>query len=361
MVWLLAALIAVLLLPSVAERLQFAITRGQERAKAEVAKELLADLPEGVGRLAVVAKSIEPSVVGIETVQIVRQRGFSDEYSQLFPQSGEGSGVIVDEAGYIVTNSHVIDRAAQLTVKLSDGRTIRNAKLVGADPLADLAVLKIDAEGLTAAPWGDSNRLEVGDEVLAVGNPYGLARTVTSGIISAKDRPGVVGSLGHLGFLQTDAAVNPGNSGGPLVNLRGEVVGINTAIFGRSYQGISFAIPSKVAQEVYQRLRETGKVAPRGWLGVAMRDVTDQIAEQYDLEEVRGVQVTAVVTGSPAEDAGIEPGDVILQWNGQKIDQLRDLSLAVVRTEVGSEATVVLLRAGRKVEIAVTVGERPLR
>ena len=364
MTWLLIFLVLLLILPHmaarVAEQVQFAITRGRQRAKAEVARVALQQMPRSSSRFAWVAKKIEPSVVGIETTGLVTDRPFGDEWSHLFPQAGEGSGVIVDEAGYVVTNSHVIEGAAQVTVKLSDGRTVHDVKIVGADLEADLAVLKIEASGLIAAPWGDSGELEVGDEVLAVGNPYRLARTVTAGIISAKGRPGIVGPLVHQEFLQTDAAVNPGNSGGPLVDMNGEVVGINTAIVGQSYRGISFAIPSRLAQDVYKRLKTTGKVEPRGWLGVAMEELGDREAVRLGVEKSHGVAVLVVYAESPAGKAGIEPGDVILKWNGQEIHTPAELSLAVVRTQIGSQATVELLREGRKLELSVEVGQRPL-
>ncbi len=365
MTLILLLLIVLLTLPRVsaylAERIQFAITRGQQRAKAEVAREFLKNMPQSANRFAWVAKKIEPSVVGIVTTRLVAGRPLSDEWFHLFPQSGEGSGVVVDEEGYIVTNAHVIENAAQVTVKLSDGRTIQDVEVVGGpDWEADLAVLKIDVDGLIAAPWGDSDELEVGDEVLAVGNPYRLARTVTAGIISAKGRPGVVGPLAHQEFLQTDAAVNPGNSGGPLVNMNGEVVGINTAIVGQSYRGISFAIPSRVAQEVYRQLRTSGKVKPRGWLGVWMEELTDREAAQLGLDKTYGVEVLAVAVDSPADQAGIRPGDVILRWNGQEIHNPAELSLAVVRAKIGEQGTIELLRNSGNLEIAVTVGPRPV-
>jgi len=358
MTGLLILLVFLLILPHLAERVQFALTRGQQRAKAEVARRELAGMPQSTNRFAWVAKSIEPCVVGIETARLVGRERYDDHWAQLYAQSGEGSGVIVDEAGYIVTNAHVVDPPSRVTVKLSDGRTIAEATVVGADPLADLAVLKIDASGLVAAPWGDSGSLEVGDEVLAVGNPYRLARTVTAGIVSAKDRPGIVGELVHEGFLQTDAAVNPGNSGGPLVNMRGEVVGINLAIVGESYRGISFAIPSNRVREVYRELRATGRVTPRGYLGVGMGDVTEQWALKLGLEEVSGALVTGVDPEAPAERAGIREGDVIVAWNGTKIEDIRGLALAVARSRVGSKASVVVIRGGQRLELTVEVAER---
>jgi len=255
----------------------------------------------------------------------------------------------------------VVDQASRVDVELSDGRTVENVRVVGADPYTDLALLKIDAGPLVAAAWGDSDQLEVGDEVLAVGNPFGLARTVTAGIISAKDRSTET-RAGFHEFLQTDAAVNPGNSGGPLLNLKGEVVGINTAIVGDTYRGVSFAIPSRLAREVYEKLVAAGKI-PRGWLGVemAMHDLTEDEARDLGLDEVRGVVVHRVVADSPAEQAGIQAQDVIVEWNGLEISSPVDLSRAVARTNVGSEAAVVLIRRGRQRELIVEVGERPVQ
>jgi len=358
--WLLIFLVVLLILPYVAERVQFAVTRGRQRARAEVATVALEGMPKSSSRFAWVVKKIEPCVVGIETSSELLGQSFGDEWSYL-PQAGEGSGVIVDEEGYVVTNSHVVEGAMQVTVKLSDGRTIGNVRIVGADPKADLAVLKIEAGGLSAANWGDSDQLEVGDEVLAIGNPYRLARTVTAGIISAKGRPGVVGPLAHQELLQTDAAVNPGNSGGPLVNMDGQVVGINTAIVGQSYRGISFAIPSNLAQRVCERLKTTGKVEPRGWLGVAMEEIDARRAARLRLDKVYGVEVLTVVVDSPADEAGIQRGDVILRWNGQEIHSPAELSLAVVQSEIGSEATVEIIREERRFDVTVKVGMRANR
>jgi serine protease Do len=355
-------LVAVLVLPYLAETLQFAITRGRERAAAEVAKEQLASMPAGTSPFAVVAKAIEPSVVGIVTTQGRRR---DDEWSHLFGDGADrqaealGSGVIVDAAGYIVTNYHVVADAEQIVVKLSEGRAIDEVTLVGEDAASDLAVLKINVPGLVAAKWGDSDKLNVGDQVLAVGSPYGLARTVTAGIISAKGRRGMALGSVYQDFLQTDAAVNPGNSGGPLVNMRAEVVGINTAIYGRAYQGISFAIASNIAQDVCERLRKTGRVE-RGWLGVQLQEIDPRLASRLRLKNTRGALVSAVVAGSPAERAGLQPGDVILQWNGKPINSRDDLPLAVAATPVGKSAKVLLVREGQQMELAVTVGPSPL-
>jgi serine protease Do len=356
----LLGLILLLILPHLAEQVQEAMTRGRLRAEMEAAGDALAKLPDAPNRYRLAAMRISPSVVGIKTVQLVSRPGFGDEWWGQQPfraEAGEGSGVIVDEAGYIVTNYHVISHASKASVQLADGRTIENVKVVGADPHNDLAVLKIDAGKLPAAPWGDSNQLEVGDFVLAVGNPYGLERTVTAGIVSAKDREGTT-ALGPQEFLQTDAAVNPGNSGGPLVNLKGEVVGINTAIYGRAYQGISFAIPSEKAKEVYERLK-TGQKVVRGWLGVQMSELNASLARELGLQQVQGVVVVSVVPDSPAEKAGIQARDVIVQWNGRRIDDPVELSRLVGRAKVGSTVKLQVIRDGQPLDLTVEIGERP--
>lgn len=365
---LLGALILLLLLPSLAEQMQYAITRGRERAQAEVAREELANLPEGVSRLTLAAKAIAPSVVGVNTSRLLRRRQRGDEWSffgrPFGVMEGQGSGVIVDKQGYIITNAHVVEGvaegAAKLAVTLSDGSTVRNVEVVGADPASDIAVLKIEgSDKLVAAPWGDSDKLEVGEQVLAVGSPYALSRTVTAGIISAKERRGLpLPQIAYQDFLQTDAAVNPGNSGGPLVNLKGEVVGINTAIFGDKYQGISFAISSRIAQDVYGRLRAGEKVT-RGWLGVRMQRLTDDLAERMGLPEARGALVADVLPDSPAQEAGIEQGDVIVQWDGKPVHDGDDLRFLAAGSKVGSEIKVLLYRNGQKVEVRVKVAERP--
>ncbi len=364
LVFFLFVAVTVLLLPYVVEQVQFSITRGRARAEAEVARVQLAEFPEHVSRYRLVAKAVEPSVVGIETSRAVaapRQDELSRLFGDRFPRyraEGKGSGVIVDDEGYIITNYHVIDKASEVLVKLSDGRTLRDVTVVGVDPLSDIAVLKVSAHGLVAAPWGDSERLEGGDPVLAVGSPFGLAQTVTAGIVSAKGRRGVVQDINYEDFLQTDAAVNPGNSGGPLVSLQGEVVGINTAIYGPAYLGISFAIPSQIARTVYQSLRQTGTVA-RGWLGVALQSIDDDLVERLGLDDTRGALVTDILPDSPAAAADLRMGDVIVDWNGEPVADPAALSFAVAATRIGSNATVTLIRDGERLEIGVTVAERP--
>jgi serine protease Do len=364
LMWLLVALVLLavvrLHLGALVEEVQYALTRGRERASAELARAQLASLDESSAAFRLVAQSVGPSVVHIDTLR-VRETTSDGEFDWPLPRrlesTGQGSGVIVDAAGYILTNYHVIKSATKVDVRLSDGRTLREARVVGTDPLTDLAVLKIEADGLVAAPWGDSQRLEVGDWVLAVGNPFGLDRSVTAGIVSAKRRRNVVHNMPYQDFLQTDAAVNPGNSGGPLVNLRGEVVGITTAIVGESYQGVGFAIPSDIARTVYERLKSSGYVA-RGWLGISMQEVTPELSTQLQIPR-EGVRIERVV-GGPARRAGLKTGDVILEWNGKKVADPTDLSLLIAATEVNSAAKVTIFRQGQRHTLDVTVGRRDL-
>ncbi|MGA2620607.1 MAG: trypsin-like peptidase domain-containing protein [Thermoguttaceae bacterium] len=363
-VWVLLVLITLLILPTLVEQVEFAVTRGRERAQAEVAQAQLASgRPLTIADYRYVVKAVQRSVVGVKASRIVRgQQG--DELSFLLFGQGprwreqdQGSGVIVDVRGYVITNNHVVDHASQVSVELSDGSQ-HPAKILGIDPGTDLAVLKLDVSGLAAARWGDSAAMEVGDPVLAIGSPFGLAQTVTAGILSAKGRHAVVENVSYQDFLQTDAAVNPGNSGGPLVNMKGEVVGINTAIVGPTYQGISFAIPSDMARRVYEQLISVGKVA-RGWLGVSMQELTPELAEKLDLHVSNGALVSGVLPGSPAERAGFKPGDVVVKWNGKAIHGPSELSMEVAWTKVGQQATATIVREGQEKTLSVTVGERP--
>lgn len=361
---LLMALAMPFLTERVAERIQYGITRGELQAKAEFARGKLANLSETAETFKLVAQSVGPSVVHINTQQAVRVTATGDEWDSLLNRrpgaylaEGQGSGVIVDQDGYIVTNNHVISGAQVIEVRLSDGRSFTDATVVGADPLTDIAVLKINADKLIVAPWGSSDQLEAGDWVVAVGNPYGLDRSVTAGIVSAKSRRGIGESV-YQDFLQTDAAVNPGNSGGPLVNLRGEVIGITTAIFGETFQGISFAVPSNVASAVYQRIREHRYVS-RGWLGVGMADVTPAISQELSLPNTSGALVTAVQPRTPAARGGVQRGDVIIEWNGEAVSNSTDLAFHIARTEIGSQANVAVLRSGQRQTLTITVGERP--
>lgn len=359
--WLLLLLLVAALvrmnLRSIVADVQYGLLAGRQQAESVQARTRLAKLEDTATAFRLVAQSVGPSVVHID-VRLKRVR--EDDAASLpwFRQSGQGSGVIVDEEGYILTNHHVIENAERVVVRLGDGRTFRDAGVIGVDPMTDLAVLKIDAENLVAAPWGDSETLEVGDWVLAVGNPFGLDRSVTAGIVSAKGRRNVVNDSGivYQDFLQTDAAVNPGNSGGPLIDLKGRVVGVTTAIVGQAYQGVSFAIPSQLAHDIYVRLRSEGQVQ-RGWLGVALVELTHEQAEELEIPR-RGVIVTDIV-GGPAQEAGVERGDIVLRWNGREVDDPTDLSLQVAATEVGTEAQMEILRDGEELSVAVQVGRRP--
>ena len=352
--------------PYFIERYQYAATRGRQRAEYELASKGLKDL-----RLAglsqayqMVSSQVGPSVVHID-VRSVHATQRSNELAQLYgpelhESRGQGSGVIVDESGYIVTNFHVVHGASEIQASLSDGR-ILPARIIGSDALTDIAVLKVAGSDFVAARWGDSDSMQVGALVWAVGSPFGLQSTVTSGIISAKHRAGMAGEV-YQDFLQTDAAVNPGNSGGPLVDVQGRVIGINTAIYGDSYQGVSFAIPSRVAQDVYERLKANGRVS-RGWLGVQLGDVSEEMARKYELSDTRGAVILWVIDDpgvpSPASDAGIRVGDIVTVWNGTTVTKSTDLIRLVAKTEVGSTVTAEVLRSGRPMQVEVTVAERP--
>jgi serine protease Do len=279
---------------------------------------------------------------------------FGDIPDRELKQRSLGSGVIIDQAGYILTNYHVVRRATAITVRLTDGREFK-AKVVGRDPKTDLSLIKIAAPALDlpVLVLGDSDRMRVGDWVLAVGNPFGLAHTVTQGIISATGR--VIGTGPYDNFLQTDAPVNPGNSGGPLINLRGEVVGITTAIVATG-QGIGFAIPSNVAKNVVVQLREKGRVV-RGWIGVSIQEVTPEMAELFGMKRPEGALVGDVEPKSPAQAAGIKRGDIIVRFNGKEVKTMSDLPLMVAQTPVGSTAGVTVMREGKELTLPVKIGE----
>ena len=272
-------------------------------------------------------------------------------------RQGAGSGVIVSSDGYVLTNNHVVENAEEITVTLPDKREFPGT-VVGLDPQTDLAVIKLEASDLPFVPWGDSSSLKVGEYVLAVGNPFGLNSTVTLGIVSALGRGGM-GITQYEDFIQTDAAINPGNSGGALVNTRGELVGINTAIFSRTggYQGVGFAVPTKLAKPVYASLVKTGGVV-RGYLGVGIQAVTPDLAESFNLENAHGALVTNVMPGSPADQAGIQRGDVIVEYEGQAVDDPRMLQGQVVGTVVGNKISLVVMREGKKVTLRPIIREQ---
>jgi len=270
-----------------------------------------------------------------------------------FEQRGVGSGFVMNREGYILTNNHVVEDADQIKVKLADGKEYEG-KVVGRDPKTDLALIKINASSdLQPLTLGNSDNLKVGSWVVAVGSPFGLEQTVTAGIVSAKGR--VIGSGPYDNFIQTDASINPGNSGGPLINMKGEVVGINTAIIA-SGQGIGFAIPINMAKEIAPQLQEKGHVT-RGWLGVSIQEMTPELAKSFGLKEKKGALVAGVVSGSPAEKAGIEQGDVIVEFDGKEVTDSKDLPRMVASTPVGKAVTVKLSRSGKVLERQVKVGE----
>ncbi len=274
------------------------------------------------------------------------------------PAQALGSGFIITEDGYVVTNNHVIEQAASIEVVLEDERRFE-ATLIGTDPATDIALLKIESdEALPHVEWGASDDLEIGDWTIAIGNPFGLGGTVTAGILSARSRN--INAGPYDDFLQTDAAINRGNSGGPLFNVAGDVVGVNTAIVSPSggSVGIGFAVPSAVAQRIVADLREDGAVE-RGWLGVSIQPVTDDIAGALGMETAKGTLVSSVTRGSPAEAAGLVPGDVILSLGGEAVEDPRDLSLAVADLEVGSAAQLTVLRSGAEQVLDVTIGLHP--
>lgn len=331
------------------------------------------------GSYAPVVDKVSPAVVKIETTATIKESGqnfpgfedpfwrqfFGNQFGQAFPPQGQtevehglGSGVIVSKNGYILTNNHVVDGAKEVKVTLPDGREF-TAKVVGRDPKTDIAVVKIDANNLPTIPMADSKNVEVGDVVLAVGNPFGVGETVTEGIVSAKNRGGM-GIEHYEDFIQTDAPINPGNSGGALVDIDGRLVGINTAIMSRSggSQGVGFAIPSDLARNVMESLIQYGHVT-RGYLGVAIQDVTPELAPQFDLKDNHGAIVSQVEPNGPAAEAGLKDGDVIVKFNGDPIADSRELQLDVAGVKPGSKVPVQILRNGDEKTLDVTVKPQP--
>ena len=316
------------------------------------------------------AEQNKPAVVNISTAKTVKQRQlpqmgpgspFDDFFNHFFngqpgsphKQSSLGSGFIISQDGYILTNEHVVDGADEIKVKLSDGRTF-SAVVKGADQKLDLALLKVEAEDqLPAVSLGNSDELKIGAWVMAIGNPFGLEQTVTAGIVSAKGR--VIGAGPYDNFIQTDASINPGNSGGPLFNDAGQVIGINTAIIAGG-QGIGFAIPINAVKTILEQLRTSGRVT-RGWLGVAVQQMTPELAESFQLDNQHGALVSEVIKDSPAEKAGLQRGDVILSFNNHEIKDMRDLPRLVAATPVNETVTLQILRDGKTRDVRLTIGK----
>lgn len=273
------------------------------------------------------------------------------------PRHSMGSGFIVSSDGYVLTNNHVVDGAEEIIVRLSDRRELE-ARVVGTDPSTDLAVLKVEGNDLPVVRLGKSAELEVGEWVVAIGSPFGFDHTVTAGIVSAKGR--ALPSENYVPFIQTDVAINPGNSGGPLFNLDGDVVGINSQIYTRSggFMGVSFAIPVDVAMNVFEQIRDQGYVS-RGWLGVLIQEVSRDLAQSFGLSKPHGALVAEVLPGSPAAKAGLKPGDIILEFEGEEIGLSAELPPQVGRVKVGSTAELLIMRNGSRKDVDVTIGELP--
>lgn len=343
----------------------------------KISKESIELLSKAGQAMAEVVAATKPAVVNISTTRTIKapeipspffddyffRRFFGDEFGHLrkpreHKQASLGSGVIVNREGYILTNNHVIKDADEIRVRLSDKREF-TGKVIGTDPKTDLAVIKINSDHLPVIKWGDSDALRVGETVIAIGNPFGLTQTVTSGIVSATGRANV-GIADYEDFIQTDAAINPGNSGGALINVKGELVGINTAIFSTSggYQGIGFAIPSNMAKVVMENLIKRGKVI-RGWLGVVIQPITPQLAKQFGLKGEKGALIGDVVEDGPAEKAGIQRGDVIIEYDGKEISEPTALRNMVANTQPGKEVKVKIIREGKEKTLQVTIAELP--
>jgi len=324
-----------------------------------------------------VSKAVIPAVVNIAATRVTKPREglpgfpFDDPLFKRFfgegleaPRRRErkseslGSGVIIQPDGLIVTNYHVVENADEIVILLSDKREFEG-EVVGTDPKSDLAIVRIKADHLPSLKWGDSSKLQVGEYILAVGSPFGFTQTVTMGIVSAIGR-GNIGLADYEDFIQTDAAINPGNSGGAMVNIRGELVGINTAIFTRSggYMGIGFAVPSNMVRSVVESLVATGKVV-RGWLGVAIQDLNADLAKGFGLEGTQGALVSEVMSGSPAEEAGLQPGDVIVAFGEEPVADTNSLRNLVAKALAGDRVDIELIRDKKAVHLEVKIKSQP--
>src|SRR5206468_4257591 len=317
------------------------------------------------------AKQLKPAVVNVNTKrveegmpQLKGPMGRDDQFQQFFKQyfgnqrrtvRSLGSGFIINPSGYILTNNHVVDRATEVHVKLADGREL-SAKVVGRDPRTDLALLKVDATGLPVVPLGDSSTLQVGAPVMAIGNPFGLAQTVTTGIVSATGR--VIGEGPYDDFIQTDASINPGNSGGPLINAQGQAIGINAAIFSQSggSVGIGFAIPVNLAKPVLTQLAAAGHVV-RGYLGVTIQRMTSDLAKSFNLRDAHGALVASVADGGPAKEAGLRPADVIVEYDGHTIGRSDELPRLVAETRVGRDVALTVVRDGKTLTLRARIAK----
>jgi serine protease Do len=316
-----------------------------------------------------IIKKVSPSVVNIYTSktlrldpalrQYLREMYGLDRVPSERRQQSLGSGIIVSQDGYILTNNHVVEGADEVKVALPDEKTVYDASVVGTDPQTDIAVVKVAAENLQSITFADSGKIEVGDVTLAIGDPFGVGQTVTMGIVSAKDRGGI-GITNYEDFIQTDASINPGNSGGALVDAEGRLVGINTAILSRTggNQGIGFAVPVNLARYVMERIVVDGKVT-RGYLGVKIQPITSDIAKQSKLSQPVGALIAEVTPGSPGEQAGLKPGDIVTELDGKKVTDSRQLQLMVAEKPPGSRVTMKIVRDGKEQTLTVQLGELP--
>ena len=310
-------------------------------------------------------ESVVPSVVSITSSRTVLQQVpltiedllLGRQRAQKAKSTSLGSGVIVSKEGHIISNHHVIAGMTEIRAQLPDGRNVA-ARLIGSDPATDIAVLKIEEKNIEALPLGDSDDLRVGQQIFAIGNPYGLDETVTRGVVSAKGRRTANDS--GVEVLQHDAAVNPGNSGGPLVNIRGQIVGINSSIYTRTggFQGISFAIPANTVRRVMDAIISRGR-AVRGWLGVGLQAVTPRLAQSFGVPDTRGAIITEIMRGSPAELAGLQPGDVLRKFNGNDVGDVMSLRKLIAGLEIGAKVEVVIMRGGREAKTTLEVVEVP--
>ena len=358
--WLMAfvafLLVSAAIVPVLIQWISYSWNLGKEQAEYEVAATALKNVR--LNELSTqVSKRAGPSVVHINVLGKQRSRSWMRNGLS----EGQGSGVVVDAEGYVLTNAHVVKDADGIQVSIGRGRVLP-ATLVGSDELTDLAVLKIRPAGLMPIDWGNSDELDTGAMVWALGSPFGLDRSITFGIVSAKHRWLGPRDRPHKDYLQTDAAVNPGNSGGPLVDARGQLVGITTAIVGESYQGISFAVPSNVARVVFERIRKHGKFE-RGFLGIEPRSLSEELAKELGLPlnedmatyQLDGAYVFRVTENSPAAAAGVQPGDVILSWSGKPVRDASELYNMIGNTEIGTEAKVRVFRNGEILELTAAL------
>ena len=352
--------------PAFAQAQPQSLSQSQPQVNAPNFADLVARVAPAVVRVTVVghteaqqAAEIPPELRGTPFEDFFRRFGGQGGPSQRRTM-GQGSGFIIDPEGYVVTNNHVVGEADRVTVELADGRELP-ARVVGADPQTDIALLKIDAGGtLPIVSWGRSEDLRVGEPVLAMGNPFGLGGTATSGIVSARGRQ--IGAGPYDDFIQTDASINPGNSGGPLFNLAGQVVGVNTAIFSPSGGniGIGFAVPSRIASQVVKDLRDDGKVE-RGWLGVSLQRVDAELAQALGMQDAKGALVAAVEPGSPAARGGLRAGDLVTRAGNRDVESPRDLAVTVGEAKPGATLELTIQREGQKREQQVTLGSPPDR